>query len=124
MNVEDIVTRQELSEYVGAGGDGCFIHTNNEVVGIAMNPRLNPDAPGILLVGKGPRREIYAVNFLEDGDYVPTFVKQGTDQWKYMGDFRAVRIDRSEATIAEQSQRSGRKDIWGVMYLEQHNGVI
>ena len=115
--VGDILTRDELSNYVGAGGDSCFLHNQNIVVAIAMNPELNPDAPEILLVGKGPMKEKYAATLLTSEAYVPTFIKRASHQWEYMGVFKAAKIEHNREVIAEHSRRSGRNDIWGVLSL-------
>ena len=117
LNIGDILTRDEVAQEVGAGGDSCFLHRSNIVVAIAMNPAKNPDAPGILLVGKGPRKERYAEVFLNAGNYVPTFIKRAVNQWEYMGDFKAVKIENDEKLIAEHASLSGRDDIWGVLFL-------
>ena len=119
MNIQigDIVTRDELSKNVGAGGDGCFLHSQNKVVAIAMNPDKNPNAPEILLVGKGPRKELYASTLLKSGAFVPTFIKRAPHQWVYMGDFKAGKIDRDAEVIDRHAKRSGRGDIWGVLSL-------
>ncbi len=117
IQIGDIVTRDELSEYVGAGGDGCFLHSQNMVVAIAMNPEMNPDAPEVLLVGKGPRKELYAAALLKSGDFVPTFIKRAPHQWEYMGDFKAEKIDQDAEVIDKHAKRSDRNDIWGVLSL-------
>ena len=118
LQIGDVLTRDELASHVGAGGDSCFLHKNNAVVAIAMNPGQNPDAPGILLVGKGPMKEKYAAALLAAGDHVPTFIKHGVNQWKYMGEFKATKIDQAKDSIAEHSKRSGRSDIWGILSLD------
>jgi hypothetical protein len=117
LQIGDILTRDQLSHFVGAGGDSCFLHKQKAVVAIAMNPVLNPDAPEILLVGRGPMKERYAATLLASDDFVPTFVKCGVNQWEYVGEFKAEKIKRDKDLISEHSKRSGRYDIWGVLYL-------
>lgn len=117
LNVGDIFTRDQLSICVGAGGDSCFLHKQKTVVAIAMNPELNPDAPEILLVGKGPMKERYAAALLASGDVVPTFIKRDVNQWEYMGEFKAEKIEHDKDLISEHSKISRRNDIWGVMFL-------
>lgn len=118
-SLDEIVTRSELSSRVGAGGDSCFLHKNNTVVAIAMNPEKNPHAPFVLLVGRGPRKERYAQEFLKSKLPVPTFVKEATDRWRYVGNYRAIALDKSASDIQENAAVSGRNDIWGVMKLER-----
>lgn len=117
LKIGDVLTRKELLCHVGAGGDSCFLHKGNVVVAIAMNPALNPNAPGILLVGKGVRKERYAAALLTARNYVPTFIKCGANRWEYTGEFKAIRIEQGRDLISEHSKRSGRTDIWGVMFL-------
>lgn len=117
LRIGDKVSRDDLSQYVGAGGDGCFLHRQNEVVAIAMDPEKNPEAPAILLVGKGPRKEKYAQVLLDSSTSVPTFVKKAVNQWEYFGNFKAEKLSHDKELIRTHSSRSGRNDIWGVMFL-------
>lgn len=121
LTINKILTRKKLAENVGAGGDSCFLHKNNIVVAIAMDPNKNPDAPNILLVGKGSQKEHYAKLFHQSGKCVPTFVKKKVDQWKYVGRYRALSIETKADVIKPHSQKSGRKDIWGILSLEPEN---
>lgn len=116
--IGDILSRKELAATVGAGGDSCLLHKGSVVVAIAMNPDKNPDAPNILLVGKGLHKERYAKALLGSVAYVPAFVKKGPDQWQYMGKFRGKCLDHSPTSITAHAVKSGRKDIWGVFSLE------
>jgi len=121
LTINEILTRKKLAEYVGAGGDSCFLHKDGIVVGIAMNPGKNPDAPTILLVGKGPQKERYAKLFQQSERFVPTFIKEKVDQWKYVGRYRALTINCDQSIIETHSQKAGRSDIWGVLSLEPEN---
>lgn len=118
LTINKIMTRKKLAEVVGASGDSCFLHKNCIVVAIAMDPNKNPDAPNMLLVGRGPQKERYAKLFQQSGEFVPTFVKKTVDQWKYVGRYRALTIENAPAIIKTHSQKSGRNDIWGVLSLE------
>jgi hypothetical protein len=118
LTIGAIITRKELTEYVGAGGDSCFLHKNGNVVAIAMDPKKNPNAPGILLVGRGPQKERFAVVIRQADIHVPTFVKEGVDRWKYVGKYKAFKIDNSPSEITPHAINSGRTDIWGVLSLE------
>ncbi|WP_027716497.1 hypothetical protein [Desulfuromonas sp. TF] len=119
--VGDILTRKELADAVGAGGDSCLLHKNSVVVAIALNPDKNPDSPHVLLVGKGPHKERYARSFLDSAASVPTFIKKAADQWQYMGMFRGISLDHSPASIKAHAAKSGRRDIWGVLSLSLNN---
>jgi len=118
LTFNEILTREKLEDVVGAGGDSCFLHKDRMVVAIAMDPNKNPDAPNILLIGKGPQKERYAKLFIESGVFVPTFVKETVDQWKYVGRYRALTIENTLIVIKAHSQKTNRKDIWGVLRLE------
>lgn len=118
LTINEILTRKKLEEVVGAGGDSCFLHKDRRVVAVAMDPSKNPGAPKALLVGIGPQKECYAKLFLQSGEFVPTFVKETVDQWKYVGRYRGVTIENTPAVIKPHSQKSGRSDIWGVLSLE------
>jgi len=54
LKLGQIYTRDEVVEMVGAGDD--YILTNNgKVQAITLNPGMNPKAPEVVIVGKGPK---------------------------------------------------------------------
>lgn len=118
LTINEILTRKKLTEVVGAGGDSCFLHKDCVVVAIAMDPHKNPNAPNIILVGRVPQKERYAELFRQSGGFVPTFVKEAVDQWKYVGRYRALTIENAPTVIKPHSQKSGRNDILGDLSLE------
>ena len=55
MKIGQIYSRDEVTEMVGAGGDDYILTKNGKVHAITLNPEMNPKAPEIVIVGKGPQ---------------------------------------------------------------------
>ena len=54
MKLGQIYTRDEVVEMVGAGDD-YILTKNGKVQAITLNPEMNPKAPEVVIVGKGPK---------------------------------------------------------------------
>ena len=86
------------------------------VVAGCFKPDWNFKAPEIIFVGKGPKRESSALQFINQGNYVPVFIKRDVKKWEYIGKYRAVSIENNPDEIRSVA---GRTDgISGLLYLE------
>jgi hypothetical protein len=72
-------------------------------------------------VGRGSSKERAAEILASSGDVVPVFSKQGTNAWKYVGNFRASAYSQSAADVELARNASGRKDVVGVLHLSKVN---
>jgi hypothetical protein len=77
-------------EAVTAGGRDYIRTKDDQVKGLALRLDLNPRAPELIIVGKGPRIVRRAELFRDSESPVPAFIKRGTDKWEYFGDYRAI----------------------------------
>jgi hypothetical protein len=89
------------------------------VVGLALRPDLNPAAPGVVLVGRGPRIVAAAALFHKQGNAVPTFIKDGTNDWRFVGRYRAARLSRAARDIAAHGASRPVGSVAAVLFLEQ-----
>lgn len=129
--IEGNITTAELRERT-AGGDTYIRTKKNLVVGLALRPDLNPAAPGaennpsptstgVVLVGHGPRIVASAERFHKQGHAVPTFIKDNTDDWRFVGHFRATRLSRSARDIKTHGPSRQAGSVAAVLFLEQED---
>jgi|WetSurMetagenome_2_1015567.scaffolds.fasta_scaffold196578_2 hypothetical protein len=112
-------TRQDISAAVGGGVQDCISHSGGRVVAICMRPDMNPGAPHVLLVGKGPVKEHYGVILCTEqtNDAVPGFTRQSTNFWQFEGNFKVESGSDKPATIENHKRRSGPNDIQMAIHL-------
>ena len=104
------------SEVPGTG-HGFLRHADTQIVSAALRLDLNPDAPSVILVGRGPRRESSAQLLCEQKLPVAVYLKRATNRWEFSGDFVVDRWSESEAEIRKHEARAGRSDVVRVIYL-------
>lgn len=116
------LTADELAKVL-AGGDSYIRTKNLEVKGLAITPDKNPKSPDIIIVGKGPRRTANARLYLDSRKFVPVYIKQATNQWKYLGHYKADRYDRDPATIKKYHHQRPIDEIDGILFLSAQNNL-
>jgi uncharacterized protein DUF6697 len=110
-------TREKISDEVGGNPQTFLPHKDGQVVAACLRRDYNPDAPGIILVGSGEGIEQAADMLVAQQSPVPTFIKQGTGDWKYIGEFAVERSSQDAADLEEQTKRSGRDDLTRVVWM-------
>ena len=114
----EFVNTKELAHLL-AGGDDYIRTKNNIVLGLALTRKLNPDAPEVVVFGKGPRVVARAELFLQSRLVVPAYIKRKVDQWQYLGQYKAVDI-RTEASALTYYGRTRIPDtVAGALILER-----
>ncbi|WP_286049744.1 hypothetical protein [Rheinheimera sp. KL1] len=88
-----ILTTPQLAEKL-AGGDSYIRTKDNIVKGLAITIELNPEAPEIIVVGNGTRIRANARLLLEQQEYVPVYLKQTVNAWKFLGKYKADRYSQ------------------------------
>lgn len=112
------ITTAQLQQET-AGGDSYIRTKNNVVVGLALRPDLNPAAPSVVLVGRGPRIVAAAELLHKQGHAVPTFIKDGTNSWRFIGRYRAARLSSAARDIAAHGTSRPMGSVAAVLFLEQ-----
>ena len=102
-----------------AGGDDYIRTKDGEVKGLALNGSLNHEAPGVVVVGKGPRIEARAQLFLAAGLPVPTYMKRGNNAWELVGRYRPIEYRADSATIRRHAGRRSISEVAGILFLER-----
>ena len=112
-------TRHEISEKVGGGTQDCLSHSGGRVVAICMRKDKNPEAPKVLLVGKGPVKRKYSeiLCTAQRNDAIPVFVKKASGGWEFQGNYKVEKASLDQNIIAEYERTSHRDDVQMVVYL-------
>src|SRR5437899_2659620 len=107
-------TRDQIHAQVGGSKESFLPHVGGRVVAACLRQDYNPDAPTVILVGTGEGIERAAELLVAQRSPVPTFIKQGTGDWEYVGDFAVERSSQDAGELQAQARRSGRDDIRGL----------
>ena len=116
--VKSGITTAELKSAT-AGGDSYIRTKNKMAVGLALRQDINPDAPNVVIFGKGPRIEASAALLARQGHAVPTYIKNGVNDWRYVGRYRAVRLSVDAADIARYGSSRPPGSVAGLLFLER-----
>jgi hypothetical protein len=112
-----LYTRNEIHDLLGGGIQGYLPHKNGRVVAGCFGLKMNPKAPGVVLVGSGPQTIRWAKVLCEQEYPIPMFVKKQTNEWKYVGDFKVEDWTEDPEKLAEYGQRTGRTGLTGVLFF-------
>lgn len=110
------LTTDELAQEL-AGGDSYIRTKGNIVKGLAIKTSLNPEAPEIIVVGKGPRIIANAMLFIRQQQYVPVYVKQAVNSWKYLGEFKADKYVQDIDVIEKHRKHRLASKVDGILFL-------
>lgn len=116
-----LYSRRDIHERVGGSVQSFLPHIEGRVVAACVHTDTNPDAPDIILPGKGPGIQHAAELLVEQATPVPTFLYRNPAKWEYVGDYRLERCSRDPEEIARQVRRSDRPDVTMVLYMERIN---
>lgn len=124
---DSIITTAQLAARTAGGDD--YIRTKGGIVkGLALKPKLNEWAPSIVVVGDGPRIRARAELFLHASRVnpsfcVPTYLKQGTDAWTLVGNYRATAYLTSEPDIERYRGSRPPERIAGILLLDRTDEI-
>jgi hypothetical protein len=110
-------TREQIHALVRGNLQSYLPNVDGRVVAACLRLDMDPDAPRVILVGEGEGIVRAAALLRGQREPVPTFLKRGTREWEYVGEFVAQRCSIDSDEIATQSQRSGRCDITMVIHM-------
>lgn len=113
--INSTVTTDQLAKILG-GGD-CFIRSRDgKVTGMAIKLGLNPEAPGRVLVGRGPRLESLSKKIVGANEFLPVYLKLATNQWQFLGLYKAEQFETDPLLV--EGYRKGRMgELSGVLFL-------
>jgi hypothetical protein len=114
-----VYSRAQIQRGLGGGLQDYLPHVDGEVVAGCFSKDLNPQAPNVILPGTGPEIERWGRAFAEQKTAVPVFIKQRSNEWYCMGEFRCVRIADDDDTVRAHAERARRVDVTMVLFLER-----
>ncbi len=99
-------TRKAISKILG-GSEVEYLPTENKrVVCGCFTLDHNPEAPNIIIPGTGKVIQREAKQFCEQDYPVPIFIKRRTNEWEYVGHYKAMRFSTHPADIAAHHKGS------------------
>lgn len=119
LQVGETYSRIEISKMLGGDTQSYLPISKEAVVCACLTMEQNPDAPDIVLVGKGKQIAKAAQLFLEQSWTVPLFIKQRENEWEYRGNYRAVSTEKDPVKVATLGAKAGRLDVTSALSLEQ-----
>lgn len=118
MRVTKLYTAEEV-EKLTAGGRSYIRTKDNVVQGLAITKKKNPEAPKIVVVGNGSNIEKNAELFVKQNKYVPTYLKLGSNQWLYKGEYRVVKYSKDDLDIENHRKHRAKNRVTGILFLEK-----
>ena len=114
-------TWSEIVDKAGADGSPPYYlpHRNGAVVAGCFTLELNPEAPLVVLAGKGPQISELADTFCAQKGPIPVCVKSGMGEWLCCGDFKLVRSSTDPVEIASHTIEVRRSDIYKILFLAE-----
>lgn len=112
-----LYSRRDIHDQVGGSVQTFLPHVEGRVVAACLRADTNPDAPKVILPGKGSGIEHAAELLAEQQTPVPTFLRRAPAQWEYVGDYRVESCSRDLEEIARHARRSGRSDVTMVIRM-------
>jgi NAD(P)H-hydrate repair Nnr-like enzyme with NAD(P)H-hydrate epimerase domain len=116
-----VLSRQEIARRLGGSIRPFLPEVAGRAVATCIDPRLNPEAPELVLIGAGPRTLAAARRFARSGHAVPLFLRLGPHRWWHAGTWRAAALIEGAALIARHAAHR-RDRIAAVMRLAQPSG--
>ena len=120
--LDKLYTRDDIHAEVGGSIQSYLPTVESRVVAgcFIRSPDTNPDAPEIILPGIGPIVKKTAEQFTLQGNAVPTFIKQKSKQWKYVGMYKVERQSFDEKEIKRHAAKANRvNDVSSVLFLKK-----
>lgn len=101
-------TRDEIHAKVGGSKQSYLPTKNGAVVAACLTQGLNPQAPRVILCGRGTRIEPTGELLAQQPYAIPVFLKRDVNRWEYQGLFKAAASYTSGPKFDSHVAGSGR----------------
>ena len=101
-------TRDEIHAKVGGSKQSYLPTKNGAVVAVCLTHGLNPQAPRVILCGRGARIEPTGELLSQQPHAIPVFLKRDVNRWEFQGLFRAAASYTSGTEFDDYVSNSGR----------------
>jgi hypothetical protein len=115
-------TREFINEQLGGGMVDYLPHNDGRVLCGCFRKDFNPNAPDVVLVGKGKKIEHYAAVFCNQEVDVPIFIKYRSNEWVYMGDYHVSSWTEDPEELKTYHMKAGWEEsdpVTRVMFLRR-----
>jgi hypothetical protein len=75
------------------------------------------------VAGKGQRIVANAKLFVKSGKYVPVYIKQKVNQWKFFGNYKAKKYSQDPIEIEKHRKHRLAKNVDGILFLVAEDNI-
>ena len=101
-------TRGEIHAQLGGSVVSCLPTCNGVIVAACLSQKFSPQAPDVVLCGKGARTSPVSALFAAQTTAIPVFIKSAAGRWQYRGQFLVVESYSSGAQFERWINASSR----------------
>jgi hypothetical protein len=116
-------TREEIAAAHGGSIIEFLPRAGGRVVCACLrtDPDYNPEAPQVVLPGRGRDIEDSAATLVRQGGQIPVYLKRATNAWEYIGDYEVESSSRLPADIARYEAQTGRA-VTSAIFMREPRG--
>ena len=117
-------TRKQIAAMHGGGTVEYLPNVDGLVVCACLrtDPDYDPEAPRIILPGRGPEREHWAAALCNQGGAIPVYLKRAVNNWQYVGNYEVERWSDSPDKITHYEAQTGRP-VTRVIWMREVKGA-
>jgi len=101
-------TRGEIHAQLGGSTVSCLPTSNGVIVAACLSKTFSPQAPEVVLCGRGARTSPVSALFARQRSAIPVFIKNASSRWQYRGQFVVTGSFDSGARFQSFIAGSGR----------------
>lgn len=80
-------TRGEIHAQLGGSTVSCLPTSKGMIVAACLSKTFSPQAPEVVLCGRGARTSPVSALFARQQSAIPVFIKNASGRWQYRGQF-------------------------------------
>lgn len=80
-------TRGDIHAQLGGSTVSCLPTSNGVIVAACLSKKFSPQAPEVVLCGRGARTGPVSALFSRQRNAIPVFIKNTSSHWQYRGAF-------------------------------------
>ena len=114
-------TRGEIHAHLGGSIVSCLPTRDGSIVAACLSKTFSPQAPRVVLCGRGVRTSPLSALFARQQIPIPVFMKSASNRWQYRGRFFVSQSFSAGARFESFIEGSGRTvaSVSHVVVLEQ-----
>ena len=101
-------TRRQIHAHLGGSVVSCLPTRRGVIVAACLSKAFSPQAPEVMLCGRGVRTTPLSAAFARQKAPIPVFMKRAANQWQYRGRFVVAQSFVSGARFESFIAGSGR----------------